>query len=145
MAVAGTRRSGAAVARISRPRPSGSHHLDEALERTSRHLLEPAAEASETTSPALAGKVFRAMGWRMLTFGRGRSNAQALAYFGDAHRYWLAADRLDDWDALLVELRTEHGRKKSMLAEVQRLAGPTKPKQPSLPERGRARWHRDGT
>jgi hypothetical protein len=118
---------------------------DEALERTSRHLLESAAEAIETTAPALAGKVYRAMGWRTLTFGRGRSNAQAVAFFEDARRCWLAADRLDEWDALLVALRAEHGRKKTLLAEVQRLAGPTKPKQPSLLERGRARWHRNGS
>ncbi|MDB5098379.1 MAG: hypothetical protein JWM80_2800 [Cyanobacteria bacterium RYN_339] len=117
---------------------------DEALERTSRHLLESAAEAIESTAPALAGKVYRAVGWRTLTFGRGRSNAQAVAYFGNARRCWLAADRLDEWEALLVELRAAHGRKKSLLAEVQRLAGPIKSKQPSLLERGRSRWHRDG-
>ena len=117
---------------------------DRDLEGMSHYTTEPAAKLLEDAHPALAARVHRALGLRIVNAGKSEYYDAALANFEHARDCYAAAGRQSDWVGLVALVRREHGRKYSFMPGFERLAagGPAVEPRPSFLERARSRWPR---
>lgn len=117
---------------------------DDELEGMSHYTTEPAAEMLADGHPALAARVFRALGLRILNAKKSKYYGAALANFEHARDCYAAADQRMAWDALVAQVRQEHGRKYSFMPDFERVVdgGPAEEPRPSFLERARSRWPR---
>lgn len=117
---------------------------DDELERMSHYTTEPAAEMLADGHPALAARVFRALGLRILNAKKSKYYGAALANFEHARDCYAAADQRMAWHALVAQVRQEHGRKYSFMPDFERVVdgGPAEEPRPSFLERARSRWPR---
>lgn len=95
---------------------------DDELEVMSHHATEPAAELLAEPHPALAARVFRALGLGIIDAKQSKYYAVALVHFERARDCYRAAGLLAEWDALVCQLRSEHGRKHSFMPGFERIA-----------------------
>jgi len=119
---------------------------DDDLEGMSHYATEPAAKLLAEPHPALAARVFRALGLRIVNAKKSKYYDAALADLKHARDCYLAADKQAEWEALVAEIRREHGRKYSFMPGFERVAagGPAVEPRPSFLERARSRWPRGG-
>ena len=120
---------------------------DEELEGMSHYTTEPAAEMLAEEHPALAARVFRALGLRIVNAKKSKYYEAAVGNFERARDCYLAAGRRESWDALVTEVRRDHGRKYSFMPDFERVAegGAAVEPRPSFLDRARSRWPRRGT
>jgi tetratricopeptide (TPR) repeat protein len=117
---------------------------DDELEGLSHYTTEPAAELLAEGRPALAARVFRALGLRIVKARKSKYYDAALGNFERARDCFLAAGQHAQWDALVSEVRREHGQKYSFMPGFERVVegGPAVEPRPSFLERARSRWPR---
>ena len=99
-----------------------------------------------TRYPALAARVFRALGLRIVNAKKSKYYDAALADFERARDCYLAVAQEAEWEVLVAEVHREHGRKYSFMPGFKRIAagGPARKPMPSLIERAKQRWTREG-
>lgn len=114
---------------------------DEDLEMIGHNAGEAAAASLEIAHPALAARLYRAQGWRILARGKSKYYDEALGYFAKARACYAAAGQAAAWDAVIEAVHWHHSRKRGFLNDFDRmLEGPWPPAPPpSIIERGRAR------
>jgi tetratricopeptide (TPR) repeat protein len=120
---------------------------DDQLEGMSHYTTEPAAEMLAEGHPALAARVFRALGLRIVDAKKSKYYDAALGNFGRARDCYAAAGQQRELDALVAEVRREHGRKYSFMPGFERVVegGPAVEPRPSFLDRARSRWPRGGS
>jgi len=120
---------------------------DDELEGMSHYATEPAAEILVEGRPALAARVFRALGLRIVNAKKSKYYDAALGNFERARDCYAAAEQQEVWEALVTEVRREHGRTYSFMPGFERVAegGRAVEPRPSFLERARSRWPRGGS
>jgi tetratricopeptide (TPR) repeat protein len=113
---------------------------DSALEGLSHHVTEPAAERLAKKQPEVAAKVFRALGMRILNAKKSKYYDAALSHFEDAKRCFERARMVQQWDAVVAEVRQAHHRKVGFMPSFERLVAGQGPRQEPFLERARYRW-----
>lgn len=114
---------------------------DGMLEELSHFVTEPAARCLEKSQPAMAARVHRALGMRIVKAGKSRYYGAALENFERAKRCYQRAGLTADWEAVVAEMRHAHRRKSSFMVDFERLVGGQHPsEEPSFLERARSRW-----
>ena len=115
---------------------------DDELEGISHYTTEPAAKLLAESHPALAARIFRALGLRIVNAKKSKYYDAALADFEHARDCYLAAGQEAGWQALVAQVRREHGRKYGFLPGFERIAagGPATEPRPSFLERAKKRW-----
>lgn len=114
---------------------------DEDLEKVGHSAGAAAAASLETSRPALAARLYRAQGWRILARGKSKYYDEAITYFAKARACYAAAGQRAAWEAVAEAVHWHHGRKRGFLDDFERmLEGPWPPATPpSIIKRGRAR------
>jgi hypothetical protein len=113
------------------------------LADVSHFPVEAAAKALEKSHPELAAKLHAAMALRILDAKKSKYYPAALRNLTSARALLLRADRPTDWDALVTELRRDHGRKNGFMSGFEAVVAGSRParnKEPSFLERAHARW-----
>jgi len=120
---------------------------DDELEGMSHYATEPAAEMLVEGRPALAARVFRALGLRIVNAKKSKYYDAALGNFERARDCYAAAEQQEVWDALVTEVRRDHRRKYSFMPGFERVVegGRAVEPRPSFLERARSRWPRGGS
>lgn len=113
------------------------------LEDLSHYTTEPLAKKLERSRPDLAARLCRALGMRIVNAGKSKYYDAALDHLEHAKKLYAEAGLPGDWDALVVEVRQRHYRKKGFMAGFEDIAaGTVKPPEPTFLERARQRWPR---
>jgi tetratricopeptide (TPR) repeat protein len=114
---------------------------DGTLEGLSHYVTEPAADFLAQTHPAVAAKLFRAMGLRILNAKKSKYYHEALENFEDAKNCYARAGLNHQWDAVVAQIRREHHRKVGFMPGFERLVAGRGPGQTlSYLDRARKRW-----
>jgi len=114
---------------------------DAEIENLSHYTTEPAAKRLAKDHADVAGKVYRALGMRILKAKKSKYYDAALSNFEEAERCYRRAGLEAQWDALVAEVRKEHQRKLGFMGSFERLVAGRGPSQePSFLERARDRW-----
>jgi hypothetical protein len=95
---------------------------DGELEAISHYTTEPAAKRLAGPHPDAAAKVYRALGMRVVNAGKSQYYRAALANFQEAKRCYTQAGLLDEWEALVLEVRRAHFRKHGFMPGFERIA-----------------------
>ena len=105
------------------------------------HRTEPAAKRLAKSHPAIAARLHRAQGMRILNAKKSKYYDAALGNFDDARKCYERAGLRNDWHSLVAEIRAAHHRKTGFIAGFDRLvAGQAASAAPSFLERARTRW-----
>lgn len=116
---------------------------DSELEDLSHYTTEPAAKRLAKSHPAVAAKVFRALGMRILNAKKSKYYDAALSNFEDAKECYAHAGLDKEWRAVVAEVRKAHHRKVGFMGGFERLvAGQGPSDEPSFLERAKGRWAR---
>ncbi len=114
---------------------------DEQLEQVSHSALEPAAKKSEKSDPAVAARLWRAMGMRIVNAGKSKYYEAALRNFERAKHCYARARLEADWQHLVDDVRANHGRKYGFMPRFEQLVSGAGPSQePPFLERAKTRW-----
>ncbi|MBN2530135.1 MAG: hypothetical protein JXR76_27335 [Deltaproteobacteria bacterium] len=114
---------------------------DAELESISHTVIEPLANRFRESNPQIAGRLFCAMGMRIVEAGKSKYYDAALSNFEDAGNCWKAACCPQLWDALVDRIRIDHRRKYSFYPYFEDIvAGKKLDKEPSFLERAKNRW-----
>lgn len=116
---------------------------DEELEGTSHYATEPAAKTLAETHPDVAGKVYRALGMRLIKEKKSKYYGAALSHLKETRRCYERAGLRTEWEELVRAVRADHRRKVGFMAGFEELvagAGPST--KPSFLERAKVRWAR---
>ena len=114
---------------------------DPALEGLSHFTSEPAARKLEKAHPAVAARLWRGQGFRIINAKKSKYYDAAIAYFRSAKRCFEAAGFASEWDETVRVVRADHRRKTGFLSEFDRLAvGLEETKEPSFLERAKEGW-----
>ncbi len=128
------REIGRLVARLHRA-------TNEELENLSHYAAEPAARKIERPHPAVAARVYRALGMRIVNAGKSKYYDAALDHLDHAKKCYLKAGVEADWEALVADVRRRHHRKKGFMAGFEQiLSGGPKHREPTFLERAKRRW-----
>jgi hypothetical protein len=115
----------------------------EELEGASRYATEPAAKALAETHPDVAGKVYRALGVRILKEKKSKYYGAALSHLEEARRCYERAGLRAEWEEIVRTVRADHHRKVGFMAGFEEVvAGGGPSAKPSFLERAKARWTR---
>lgn len=116
------------------------------LEAISHHSAAPAADLLAASHPALAARVYRALGLRVVNAKKSKYYDAALAHLERARDCYLVAGRADLWEDLVADVRRRHARKTSFMPGFERLAagGPALEHEPSILERAKSNWPKLG-
>lgn len=91
--------------------------------------------------PALAARVYQALGMGIVDAGKSRYYDAAHRNFADARRCYLVAGLAGQWNALVLAVRGEHSRKTGFMKGFERVvAGGIGEADANFLERARARW-----
>lgn len=116
------------------------------LEALSHYTTEPAAKHLARSHPAVAAKVFRALGARILNAEKSKYYDAALSSFEDARDCYARAGLDSEWKAVVAEVRQDHHRKVGFMGGFERLvAGQGPSDEQSFLERAKSRWASRGT
>ena len=118
---------------------------DAALVGTSHTVLEPAARLMERVHPAVAARLWRAQGMRIVEAAKSRYNNAALFDFQKAKRCYERAGQAGQWRNLVAEVRARHGRKGGFMPDFEAIVAdaPPAPRTPFL-DAAKERWGRKG-
>jgi uncharacterized Zn finger protein len=108
----------------------------------SHYHSEAAAAKLVKRDDAAAAKLYRAMGFRILTAKKSKYYENALANFEKARDLYRKAGLVSEWDSLVETVRDEHARKYGFLPGFEKIASGGSTEGPSFAERARARWAR---
>jgi len=111
------------------------------LEALSHYTTEPAAKRLAKSHPAVAAKVFRSLGMRILNAKKSKYYDAALSNFEDAKECYVRAGLDAQWKTVVAEVRQAHHRKVGFMGGFERLVagqGPTDAQ--SFLERAKSRW-----
>jgi tetratricopeptide (TPR) repeat protein len=114
---------------------------DAEIEGISHYTTEPVARRLAKTYPAVAAKVYRAVGMRILNAKKSKYYDAALSNLEDAKRCYEKAGLGVTWSHLVQEIRRDHYRKAGFMGRFEELVtgqGPSA--KPSFLERAKARW-----
>jgi hypothetical protein len=113
------------------------------LEDLSHYTTEPAARRLAKSHPAVAAKVFRALGMRILNAKKSKYYDAALSNLEAAKQCYARAGLDTEWSAVVTEVRQAHHRKVGFMGDFERLvAGQGPSDEPSFLERAKSRWAR---
>jgi hypothetical protein len=107
---------------------------DTELETLTHFVAEPAGTGLESDHPLEAARIWRAQGIRVLAGRQSQHYRAAIDSFARAKRGYARADRIDDWQAVAVQVQAEHRRKSSFMP----LRSPRPRRRP--PGRSRRSW-----
>jgi uncharacterized Zn finger protein len=111
-----------------------------ALEDLSHYTTEPAAKKLEKMDPEAAGKLYCALGLRILNSKKSKYYGAALDNFDRAKKCFQKAGLEKQWDALVGQVRSEHSRKSGFIPSFEALlTRGSLPRQQSFLERARKR------
>ena len=114
---------------------------NEALERVSYYMAEPAAKTLEKVHPDLAARLWRALGMQIVKAKKSKLYDAALLHFERAMRCYQEAGRTTEWKRTVRRIRSLHHRKTGFMPGFEKLvAGSGPSNSPSFLERARARW-----
>jgi len=114
---------------------------DREIESQSHYTTEPAAKRIEKAHPAVAAKVYRALGMRIVNAAKSKYYDAALLDFERAKRCYRRAGLTEAWDRTVADIRRDHSRKTGFIPGFERLvAGHGPSDEPSFLERARKRW-----
>lgn len=109
------------------PSPAVAKHVAtysvDALRVVSSRRLEPAASALLPDHPEAAANVFAALGCRHVDRGKGKYYHLAHDAFETARDLYLGQGRKPEWDRIVVDVVSDHGRKYSFMPTFRRIAG----------------------
>ena len=116
---------------------------DEELEDLSHYRTEPLARKLERSHPDISARVYRALCMRIVNAGKSKYYAAALDNIEHAKKCYAKAGHDADWQAVVVDVRNRHFRKKGFMAGFEDIvAGAPKHVEPPFLERAKARWPR---
>jgi uncharacterized Zn finger protein len=116
---------------------------DSALEGLSHYATEPAAKTLEKTHPAIAARLWRAQGMRIVNAKKSKYYDAALSNFESAKRCFERAGLATKWEKTVSQVRADHHRKTGFMSGFEGLVGGAGPSdEPSFLERAKARWGR---
>ena len=113
---------------------------DGELENLSHYALEPAAEGLAKRNIPAATKLYRALGFRILTSKKSKYYDAALSHFRRARDLCRQADLDAEWQDVVDRIYTEHSRKHAFMPRFERLLSGKTEANPSFADRARARW-----
>ena len=113
---------------------------DGALEDLSHYTLEPAAEGLAKRNIPAAAKLYRALGFRILTSKKSKYYDAALSHFRRARDLCRKASLDSEWQAVVDRVYAEHSRKYGFMPGFERLLAGKTESNPSFAEKARARW-----
>lgn len=116
---------------------------DAALEGLSHFTMEPAAAALAPRWPAIAARVYRALGVRIVKSAKSQYYGAALSHLAEARACWERCGQHAAWQQLVHEMYDQHRRKSSFMPGFERIVRGDGP-EPSFLERARARWKEAG-
>ncbi len=128
-----------AVERLARTVESA---LDEELLLLSHHSLERAAAELLPPHPVLSAKLHWIMASRILNAAKSPSYPTALGHLQRVREILLEHERTSDWDALVSDIRSRHGRKSRFMPGFDRLVAGKALSGPSFVDRARTRWRK---
>lgn len=115
---------------------------DDALEAESHGTLEPAAAAIEPDHPAIAARVHRALGMRILASRKSKYYDEALLHFDAAKRCYARANLEAAWRDVVMSVRRDHYRKSVISGFERVVAGVRPPEKRSFLDEARDHWRR---
>src|SRR5436309_103062 len=114
---------------------------DEELEGISHYVTEPVAEKLAKSHPGVAGKIYRALGMRILKAKKSKYYDAALVNFREARRCYEHSGKGEEWKRLVAEVRAEHHRKTGFMSSFEEIvAGAGPGSRSSFLDRAKARW-----
>jgi len=113
---------------------------DGELEGLSHYTLEPAAEGLAKRNIPSAVKLYRALGFRILTSKKSKYYDAALSHFRRARDLCRKANLDSEWRAVVDRIYAEHSRKTGFMPGFERLLAGKTESNPSFAEHARARW-----
>jgi hypothetical protein len=116
--------------------------VDEELLLLTHYSLERAAAELLSTYPLLAAKLHRIMAARILNAAKSASYPTALGHLERVRDILLEDGRTSDWDAIVSDIRSRHGRKSRFMPGFERLVAGKPLGGPPFLDRARTRWHR---
>lgn len=118
---------------------------DGALEDLSHYTLEPAAEGLAKRNIPSATKLYRALGFRILTSKKSKYYDAALSHFQSARNLCRKANLDAEWQAVVDRVYAEHSRKYGFMPGFEQLLAGKTESNPSFAEKARARWQQQVT
>jgi len=111
---------------------------DEELEGISHFTTEPAARKLERSHPDVAGRIYRALGMRIVNAGKSNYYDAALDNLECAKKCYIKSGLESDWEALVDDVRKRHYRKKGFMPGFEQVvSGYT---EPTFLARAKRRW-----
>lgn len=123
------------IARVDKATP-------EALRGLSHFVTEPIAGALAKDHPALAAKVYAALGMRILESKKSKYYDAALSHFHEARKCFSRAGHPERWKKLVAETRALHARKSSFISDFERSLAQEKGAKESFLSRAKANWNK---
>ena len=119
---------------------------DTELETLSHFVAEPAGTSLEPAHPLEAARIWRAQGIRILAGRKSQHYGATVDSFARAKHGYARADRIDDWQAVLVQVQGEHRRKSRFIPCFEALVHDADPgPEPSFLDRAKSRWTPPGS
>lgn len=116
---------------------------DEELEGLSHYWTQPLARKLEHSHPDISAKVYRALCMRIVNAGKSKYYDAAIDHIEHAKKCYTKAGIDADWQAVVVDVRNRHFRKKGFMAGFEdSVTGAPKQLHPFFLERAKARWPR---
>ena len=115
---------------------------DDALERLSHCVTEPAAEALEAAFPNLAARLWRAQGLRIVNRKKSKYYDAAVLNFERAQRCYERAGLDAEWVQVVREVRARHHRKLAFLSGFDAVVAGRRTAPLSFLERAKSRWNK---
>ena len=104
-------------------------------------MTEPVAVKLAKNHPGVAGKVYRALGMRILKARKSKYYDAALANFREARRCYERSGKGEEWKRLVAEVRAEHHRKTGFMSSFEEIVAGARPgSRSSFLDRAKARW-----
>lgn len=113
-----------------------------ALRGLSHYVTEPIAGALAKAHPALAAKVYAALGMRILESKKSKYYAAALSHFQEARKCFSKAGHPARWEKLVAEIRAHHARKSSFMSDFEKCLVQEKGAKEFFLSRAKANWNK---
>ena len=116
---------------------------DEELEDLSHYRTEPLARKLERSHPDISARAYRALCMRIVNAGKSKYYDAALENIDNAKKCYSKAGLDADWQAVVVDVRERHFRKRAFMARFEDIvSGAPRYVEPPFLERAKTRWPR---
>jgi uncharacterized Zn finger protein len=116
---------------------------DKELEDLSHYHTQPLARKLERSHPDISARMYRALCMRIVNACKSKYYDAALDNIERAKKCYAKAGLVADWQAVVVDVRKRHFRKKGFMTGFEDIVvGSPKPVEPPFLERAKARWPR---